>query len=360
MGLLKIFVSSTCQDLKYIREVIGNFIHELGHEPIMSEYNLYYKQYCLPEQSCYDQIAKSDILIHIIGGDFGSPSAIQHPISIAEAELVIALKLRKPVFVFLYNPVSQDYHIYTKNKGKQISFNIVKDQRVFTFIDYIYTAGLPVYKYDYADDIKQILKRQLSYLFSDKLHETICDNAFCFDQNYVNVSKEFIEDFENCDSLSVVGLGQNRMIKSYYHLIKKKVLSNKNIRYILSDPNGEGAKMCARFNGLYDNISDDMEIHKSAINLLMDIKRLNPEHLKVKVIDIYPPFTMYAFNIESTNDLKMYIWLTPLYLPAVQRLGFKITGNQHERICKNFIEQFNMLDSSQNAHEIIDKYATNN
>lgn len=356
MELLSIFVSSTCQDLKVVRESIGNCICELGHRPIMCEKNLYYKQYSLPEQSCYDDIDKSDILVHIIGGNFGLTSDIKSNISVAEAELITALELRKPVFIFLYSPVLHDYQIYKKNENRKISFNIVKDPRVFSFIEYIYMSNLPVYQYECVDDIKRILRNQLSYLFSAKLRETICNKRLSFDQNYVNVSKAFIKDFRNCNSLSVFGLGQNRMVKSYYGIIKQSVVSGKNIRYILSDPNGEGAKMCARFSALCSSISNDIAMHKSAINMLMDIKTLNPEYLKVKVVDIFPPFTMYAFNIETIERLNMYIWFTPIYLPALDRLGFKITGKKDPEMCKKFIDQFNMLYSAPDACEVVNKY----
>lgn len=120
MGLLKIFVSSTCYDLKAVREVIGNFITELGHEPIMCESNIYYKQYCLPEQSCYDEIEESDILVHVIGGSFGSDSQVMEDISVAEAEVVTAIKLHKPIFIFLYSPVLQEYYLYEKNKKRKM------------------------------------------------------------------------------------------------------------------------------------------------------------------------------------------------------------------------------------------------
>lgn len=356
MGLLKVFVSSTCYDLKAVREVIGNFITELGHEPIMCESNIYYKQYCLPEQSCYDEIEESDILVHIIGGSFGSDSQVMEDISVAEAEVVTAIKLHKPIFIFLYNPVLQEYYLYEKNKKRKMRYNVVKNPKVFSFIEYIYGSNLPVYQYESMEGLKQTLKRQLSYLFRDRLQEGVINKRNFFEQNYVNVSKEFIEDFEACDSLLVLGLGQNRMIKSYYGIIKKKVLDNKNVCYVLADPDGGGAEMCAKFGSLQSSLSDDAKIHKDAINLLLDIKMLNPDYLRIKIVDIFPPFTMYAFNAEDINQLKMYIWFTPIYLPAIQRLGFKLTGKHDKELCQMFIEQFNSLYNSVDSQEIVSKY----
>lgn len=52
----------------------------------------------------------------------------------------------------------------------------------------------------------------------------------------------------------------------------------------------------------------------------------------------------------------MYIWFTPIYLPAIQRLGFKLTGKQDKELCQMFIEQFNSLYNSTDSQEIVNKY----
>ena len=37
MAIPRVFVSSTCYDLKYIRENLKYFIRTLGYEPVLSE-----------------------------------------------------------------------------------------------------------------------------------------------------------------------------------------------------------------------------------------------------------------------------------------------------------------------------------
>ena len=37
MAVPRVFVSSTCYDLKYIRENLKYFIRSLGYEPVLSE-----------------------------------------------------------------------------------------------------------------------------------------------------------------------------------------------------------------------------------------------------------------------------------------------------------------------------------
>ncbi len=39
MAGLKVFVSSTCYDLALVRNQLRTFIQNLGHDPIMSDYN---------------------------------------------------------------------------------------------------------------------------------------------------------------------------------------------------------------------------------------------------------------------------------------------------------------------------------
>ena len=115
MQLLKVFLSSTCYDLGILRETIGVHIKALGHEAIMSEESIYYESHKPLEVSCYNAVADSDIVIHIIGGKFGSESKkINNNYSIAQTELLKAIDLRKPIMVFIEDKVNHDYIAYQR------------------------------------------------------------------------------------------------------------------------------------------------------------------------------------------------------------------------------------------------------
>ena len=65
----RIFVSSTFYDLKYIREDLSNFIKAHDFEPIMFEDgDIGYTPGRPLDESCYETMRSTDIVILIIGG----------------------------------------------------------------------------------------------------------------------------------------------------------------------------------------------------------------------------------------------------------------------------------------------------
>lgn len=366
MQLLKVFLSSTCYDLGILRETIGAYIKVLGHEAIMSEESIYYESHKPLEVSCYNAVADSDIVIHIIGGEFGSESKINNNYSIAQTELLKAIDLRKPIMVFIEDKVNHDYIAYQENEKIFLAhpeimnnwkFEIVKDYRVFDFIKLIKNKNLPIYTYNSSEKLKTVISNQLSSLFHNRLSKSKNDAREFFDQNYVNLSKEFLADLKNCKSLSVIGLGQNRMIRSYGGKFAEILKREGKVNFILTDPDGESTKMCAKRSSLNrDGISEDITIHKEAINRLLDIKTKNGRKINIKVADIMFPYTMYAFNIEEEKEATIYIWFTPLFEPSEKRLGFRVTGVNDPEVVESFVKQFEEVGSEKCSMEIREKY----
>lgn len=69
----RIFISSTFYDLKYIREDLANFVRSYGYEPILFEDgDIGYTPGKNLDTSCYDSMRNSDMVILIIGGEYGS------------------------------------------------------------------------------------------------------------------------------------------------------------------------------------------------------------------------------------------------------------------------------------------------
>ncbi len=366
MQLLKVFLSSTCYDLGILRETIGTHIKALGHEAIMSEDSIYYESHKLLEVSCYNEVANSDIVIHIIGGKFGSESKIKQNYSVAQSELLKAIELHKPIMVFIEDKVNHDYTAYRENKNifllhpeimNNWKFEIVTDYRVFEFVNLIKNKNIPIYTYSSSNKLKTVISNQLSSLFHDRLNNNKNYASEFFDQNYVDASKEFLEDLKNCKSLSVIGLGQNRMIRSYGEKFTEILRRQGKIKFILTDPDGDSTKMCAKRSSLNrEGIDEDIAIHKEAINRLLDIKAKNWEKIHIKIADIMFPYTMYAFNIEERKQATIYVWFTPLFEPSEKRLGFRISGLNDPEIVDSFIRQFEEIDSENGSIEITERY----
>ena len=71
----RIFVSSTFYDLKYVREDLSNFIKAHDFEPIMFEDgDIGYTPGQALDGACYETMHSADMVLLIIGGNYGSPA----------------------------------------------------------------------------------------------------------------------------------------------------------------------------------------------------------------------------------------------------------------------------------------------
>lgn len=144
MAGLKVFVSSTCYDLSVVRSQLRIFIQNIGHEPVMSDYNdLLYDPRIHTHSSCIDEVASCDVVLLIVGSRFGGKSVPQalskvdfdslykesksteslkskENLSVTQLEILKAVETGIPVFTFIDNGVWHDHGTYEKNKDKVI------------------------------------------------------------------------------------------------------------------------------------------------------------------------------------------------------------------------------------------------
>ena len=208
----------------------------------------------------------------------------------------------------------------------------------------------------YSHYLNVIEKYHYTY---DQLRKSILTNEF-FTQSYTSLSPEFYNDIKNSNYVAIIGLGQGRMLKtlgSYYRQFLKR---GGKIDIILTDPEGESTKMCARRSSTNRNdIEGDISVHKEAINRLLDMKK--DGKLKIYVSDFMYPYTMYAFNCEDkvTKDTKMYIWQTVLFEASDKRPGFVCEGDEDKERMESYFRQFRELrDNCDLTYEVTKKYDT--
>lgn len=167
MAKPKLFISSTFYDLKYIRAELDQFIESLGYEPIRNEEgDIPYGREDALEEYCYKEIQNIDILVSIVGGRFGSESKRGEK-SISHIELKTAVDLNKQVYIFIEKNVLAEYETYLLNKGSEIRFKHVNDERIYKFIEEI--KQLPhnnnIKGFETSSDIIGYLQEQLAGLF---------------------------------------------------------------------------------------------------------------------------------------------------------------------------------------------------
>lgn len=168
MASPRVFVSSTCYDLKYIRENIKYFVKTLGYEPVLSEDGAVFFN---PEEhthdSCLSEVPNCQIFVLIIGGRYGGLFKGKDS-SITNEEYREAIRKKIPVFALVEQSVYSDHHVYTTNKKNphidetKIQYPSSDNIKIFEFIDEVRSKSVNNAIVPFRDffDIELYLKQQ--------------------------------------------------------------------------------------------------------------------------------------------------------------------------------------------------------
>ena len=179
----RIFISSTFYDLKYIREDLANFVSSYNYEPILFEDgDIGYTPGKPLDRSCYEAMKNSDMVILIIGGEYGSPAGgeskddFNEYISVTRNEFRTAVTSGIPVFAMIDRKVMAEFRVYEANidaiekKRQTINFAATKNINVFRFIKEIRSiVNIPIQEFDRAEEIKQFIGKQWADMFKSYL-----------------------------------------------------------------------------------------------------------------------------------------------------------------------------------------------
>ena len=143
----RVFVSSTCYDLRYIRENLKFFIRTLGYEPVLSEDGaVFYNPALHVQDACIADVPSCQMFVLIIGGRTGG-SFKDSQRSITNAEYEEAAKSKLPVFALVERPVFEQYRLFQSNRtntaidASKINYPNVDSTRVFEFIDQVHNQS---------------------------------------------------------------------------------------------------------------------------------------------------------------------------------------------------------------------------
>ncbi|MCL2570908.1 MAG: DUF4062 domain-containing protein [Defluviitaleaceae bacterium] len=175
MAIPKVMISSTCYDLKQIRENLEAFIRSLGYDPVRSDKgDIGYNITDTLKSDCFLAAQQCDILVGIIGGNFGSEASPDD--SITMREMKTALEYKKQVYVFVDSSVLSEFRTYKINltkKGERFAkeemfYDSVNDTRIFDFINDMYaheSERVVIHEFQNSTDISDFLKKQWANLF---------------------------------------------------------------------------------------------------------------------------------------------------------------------------------------------------
>jgi hypothetical protein len=175
MARPRIFISSTFYDLRQIREDLERTVKDLGYEPIRHETGaIAYSKDEKLESAAYREVDLCDVLVSIIGGRYGSDSAVAPGASISQTELRRALERGVQVFIFIEKSVNAEYSTYKLNKELAgVKYGSVDNAKIFEFIDEL--NKLPqnnaIAQFEVAQDISSYLRDQFAGLFHQFLQD---------------------------------------------------------------------------------------------------------------------------------------------------------------------------------------------
>jgi hypothetical protein len=164
----RVFISSTCYDLKYIRENLKFFIRNLGYEPILSEEGaVFYDPNLNTQDACLAEVPACQMFVLIIGGRYGSRYKKSDK-SITNAEFQEAVKTKIPLFALVDRSVYDQYRVYLSNKDnplvdhKKISYPAVDSTKIFDFVEEVQSQAINNALVPFSDfeEMQSYLKQQ--------------------------------------------------------------------------------------------------------------------------------------------------------------------------------------------------------
>ena len=279
----RIFISSTFYDLKHIREELANFVRSYGYEPVVFEDgDIGYTPGKTLDSSCYESMKNSDMVILIIGGEYGSPASgekkddFKEYISVTRNEFRTAINSGIPVFAMIDKSVMAEYRMYEANydliekEKKELNFVSTKNVNVLRFIKEVKgLVTLPVQEFEKPSEIKGFISKQWADMFKNYLSFLRNKEENRKIESSVNEMKALIEKMDiMLDSVGKNVLSQNDSEDYEEVIIQQDILSVCNL--ILSS---------FRFHLLDDNAIDKNSHKKLVKKFISLLKKSHQENL---------------------------------------------------------------------------------
>lgn len=163
------FVSSTCYDLSQLRADLKDFLSSLGFEPLLSEISSFpVNPQATTIENCVNAVKeRADVFILVVGARYGSIDTSGR--SVTNLEYLAAKAKGIPIYVFVSKPIINGLAFWRNNPGADFK-GIVDTPQLFTFVEQLRGSQEHwVYGFEYANEIKEILREQFAYLFMDAL-----------------------------------------------------------------------------------------------------------------------------------------------------------------------------------------------
>lgn len=304
----RVFVSSTFYDLKYIREDLSNYIAAHDFEPVLFENgDIGYTPGKTLDQSCYDQMKSTDMVILIVGGNYGSPASgekeddFEEYMSVTRKEFQTAVNTSVPVFVFIDSTVYSEFGVYEANleqieeKRVNINFKSTKSINVFRFIREIKNIGnIAITEFRKATDIKDFLSKQWSDMFKTYLSNLRKESENNKLVDAVEELRTFIKQMDvMLDTVGQKVLSENNGNAYNVALEKKKIVS-------LADKIAQG------FSFENFTVADSKEKREKNLNKFLEVLKYTIDNEKWTLLQTFnEKDVMQFFEIYKNKGLML-------------------------------------------------------
>lgn len=300
MPKTRVFISSTCYDLSQVRADLENFIHTMNYESVRNEKgNIPYSTNQELEKYCYKEISACEIVLHIIGGRFGSTSTLSEnygkEYSVSQMEMKKAHEANKQIYIFIDRKVLTEYQTYLNNKENDaFKPSHVDDKKVFSFIEdiYNYQKNNNIQEFSTAQDIITYLKEQWSGLFQRFLQEESKAEGERIENNLKIATENLTDLYERLNNRISKEYDFFKMSPYLFHPLAHELQKKLKLDYrpiflnrigFTSFLNDIGFKVCSSFTDDYDYFrienGEKQEITLKETTLFEengDLKLINP------------------------------------------------------------------------------------
>lgn len=238
----RVFISSTCYDLKYIRENLKYFISNMGYESILSEDgDIFYNPDLHTHDACINEICTCQLFVLIIGGRYGGKYLDSNK-SITNREYEEAVKQKIPVFTLVEKNVLSEHLVYQKNKDipnvVDIKYPSVDNIKIFEFIDEVRksTNNNAFFPFSNSHDIESYLKKQWAGMLYNFLTNSIETRHVSSLFEEIQKATDKIEYYTKQVALKVGDVQTKLLINIYEMMISKKIVQNLGFWNIKTTP----------------------------------------------------------------------------------------------------------------------------
>ena len=231
MAIPKVFVSSTCYDLKYIRENLKLFIESQGYDSVFSENgDIYYDPKIHTHDACINEVSSCQLLVLIIGGRSGGKFRDSDK-SITNMEYREAIEQKIPVFTLIEDAVYKEHYVYKENEkniavnAKEITYPNIDDIKILEFIDEVKRrmSNNAFFTFNDYNDIEQYLKKQwagMMYRFLTDQSESLKVGDLL---KQLQVATDKIEVYTKQTAIAVVDSKTNNIVNMYDKLLQAEI-----------------------------------------------------------------------------------------------------------------------------------------